>query len=78
MLTDILIKILAWAFVGAIILGALYWIGVILVCIYRDIKGTPFTRKGTGDVLKSDRSHKTYHVRIDITSEEPEDNDNKE
>ncbi len=66
--------ILAWLIVGGIILGALYWIGVFIVCIYHDFKGTPSTGNGAADVI--DRylgNGKSYNVHIDITTEKNED-----
>ena len=63
----VLLAIVFWIFVVLVVLGAISY----LVDI---IKGKPSKRDGAGDVIYRYMGHdKTYHVRIDITSETSED-----
>ena len=63
----VLLAIVFWVFVGLAVLGAISF----LVDI---IKGKPSKRDGAGDVIYRYLGYdKTYHVRIDITTEEAED-----
>ena len=73
MLCCILFSIFAWAFIGAISLGILYWVGVFFVCIYHFIKGTPSTGNGAADVIDNYLGYsKTHNVRIDIFTDKDE------
>jgi hypothetical protein len=75
MLASILFTIFAWAFVGALIIASLYWVGVLFAYVYHSIKGTPSTGNGAADVIDRYLGHgKSYNVRIDITTDKKEDN----
>ena len=75
MLASILFTIFAWVFVGALILGILYWVVLGIVGLYHHIKGTPSTGNGAADVIDRYLGYgRSYNVRIDITTDKKEDN----
>jgi len=74
MLASILFTIFAWLFVGALIVGMLYWVVIGIVWLYHDIKGTPSTGDGAADIIDELLgSGKSYNIRIDITTVKKED-----
>lgn len=63
----VLLAIVFWGFVGFAVLGAISY-------LVDFIKGKPSKRDGAGDVIYRYMGYdKTYHVRIDITTEEAEE-----
>ena len=73
-LASVLFTVFAWIFVGAIIIGCLYWVVAGILYFFHSIKDSFSTKNRKADVLDSNSdSGKSYNVRIDISVSEKEE-----